>query len=643
MTPEQAFVNLQEGVLRALEQLEQEIFRLRLQTHWTDILRPLHFLYGQRDDFQTYLGHFLYLAARAYTSRSPTLRLLDWQRTLEPDWFQQTNMVGYICYTERFAGNLQGVIPKIPYLQEMGITYLHLMPLLQARAGANDGGYAVANYRAVDYTLGTMTDLAQLTAVLRENGISLCLDLVCNHTAKEHEWAQQALAGNTQYQDYYLMFPDRTMPNAYEKTLPEIFPDWAPGNFTYYEQLDRWVWTTFHEYQWDLNYRNPVVFGEMLDNILFLANQGVEILRLDAVAFMWKQLGTNSQNQPEVHAILQAFRALSRLAAPALILKAEAIVPPHHLIPYLGQGKATNKECQLAYHNVFMVLLWSALAERNVRLMTHVLQQMPDISSGASWVTYARLHDDIGWAITEVDAAGVGLDGYLHRAFLSDFYSGHFPESFARGDVFQNNPKTGDRRISGTLASLAGLELALENGRAYEVDLAIQRIMLLHSLIFAFGGIPLVYMGDEIGLLNDYTYLDDPDTANDNRWLHRPFMNWSQTTERYNLHSVAGRIFHGLCQIINARKRTHALHANAITSPIWMNNDHIFGLIRQSSRGRLLILANFTAQNQTVAQHRLRDIGFDGRLANRLTNHTLSGNDDLHLTSYQTLWLEHTS
>ena len=440
------------GPLRTMTALEQSIFRLRFDLYLPDVLRPLQQLYGDRADFTAQLEKLLGIVARAYASRSEELRLLDLRRVSEPDWFQQPNMLGYVCYVDRFADNLASVKSKIPYLKELGVTYLHLMPLLKPRPGANDGGYAVMDYRAVNPALGTMEDLRDLATALRGEGMSLCVDLVCNHTAKEHEWASQAMAGDPVYQDYYYMFPDRIMPDQYELTLPEVFPDFAPGNFTYYENCQRWVWTTFNEYQWDLNYTNPAVLAEMLDIILYLANQGVEILRLDAVAFMWKRLKTDCQNQPEAHAILQAFRALSRIAMPGLLFKAEAIVSPDQLLPYLGIGEATNRECEIAYHNSLMVLLWSSLAERRVTLMTSALQNMPELPVNSAWLTYLRCHDDIGWAIRDEDAAAVGLSGFLHRAFLSDFYSGRFPETFARGGTFQYNPKTGDRRISGSLA-----------------------------------------------------------------------------------------------------------------------------------------------------------------------------------------------
>ena len=630
----------QDPTFAKLYKYRQNQFLQRLEVYWDDVIRPLHHLYGHLDTFEPWLADTLTRIGRAYAERPAELHELDEKRLLQPDWFQQSNMLGYVAYTDRFAGNLNGVAEKIDYLNELGVTYLHLMPLLQPRPGANDGGYAVLDYRQVDSRLGSMNDLANLATELRHNNISLCIDLVCNHTAKEHEWTEKARAGDATYQDYYLMFPDRTQPDAYEATLREIFPDFKPGNFTYYDDLQKWVWTTFNEYQWDLNYHNPAVFTEMVEIMLYLANQGVEVLRLDDVAFMWKRLGTNCENQPEAHLLLQAFRALCRLAAPGLLLKAEAIVSPPDLVPYLGRGVAANKECHIAYHNVLMVMMWSCLAERKAVLATKALQNMPPIPGGTSWVTYARCHDDIGWAITEEDAAQVGLDGYAHRAFLSDFYTGRFEGTFAAGTTFQFNPKNNDRRVNGSLASLAGLETAVSHTNWSDVELAIRRILLLHSLIFAYGGIPLIYMGDEIGLLNDHSYLDDPDLAEDSRWIHRPHMDWEKAADRHNPKSITGRIYQGLCQLIAARQRTKVLHAETAVYPVWANNDHVFALLRDNPRGRLLILANVTENHQTVSRHRLRELGFTGLLINRLTEQPVDMWQDLTLEPYQAVWLQ---
>lgn len=614
--------------------------QLRWEAWQADALRPLRLLYGARPDFDAWVERWLAIVEQAYAERPADLRKLDALRLLQPDWYQAAEQIGYICYVDRFAGSLRRVADHIPYLRELGVTYLHLMPLLQPRPEPNDGGYAVADYRRVDARLGTMEELAELTVLLRANGISLCTDLVCNHTATEHEWAQRARAGDPVYQDYYLMFPDRTMPDRYERTLREIFPEFKRGNFLYHADCERWVWTTFHPYQWDLNYRNPAVFGEMLAIMLFLANQGVEVLRMDAVAFMWKELGTSCENLPQAHALLQAWRALTRLAAPGLLLKAEAIVSPDLVVPYFGRGPAVNRECELAYHNSLMVLLWSALAEQRIVLLTHALLQLPELPERASWATYVRCHDDIGWAITDQNAQAAGVDGFSHRAFLSDFYSGHYVETFARGAVFQFNPDNQDRRISGSCASLAGLEAAVQQRDMAQMELAVGRILLIHSIILAYGGIPLLYMGDELGLLNDYGYQDDPAHADDNRWLHRPRMDWNFARLRREAGSIPNRIFSRLQTMIQARKQLPALHAAAPAVPVWMGNDAVFGLLRRGARGRVLVLGNFTEQPQTVPANRLHEHGCSGALIDRLTNRPFDGRRPLTLAPYEPLWLE---
>ena len=440
--------------------------------------------------------------AASAAARDPELRTLDHEREITPDWLHREQAVGYVAYVDRFAGTLQGVRERVGYLRELGVTYLHLMPLLRTRPEPNDGGYAVTDYGAVEPALGTMRDLRELASDLRAEGMALCVDVVLNHTAREHPWAVAARAGDPRRLAFYRTFADRTEPDAYERTLPEVFPDTAPGSFTWDEELGRWVWTTFNAYQWDLDHANPEVFVAMAQAMLGLASAGVDVLRLDAVPFLWKRLGTNCQNQPEVHDLLQAYRAVLRIAAPAVAFKAEAIVAPRDLVGYLGVGRHLGMECDLAYHNVLMVLLWSSLATRRVALLARTIAAMPPVPPGAGWLTYVRCHDDIGWAITDEDARSVGEDAHLHRRFLTEFYAGDFPGSFARGARFQPQPD-GEARISGSAASLAGLERALQDGDALDEELAIRRLLVLYAVAFAFGGLPLVYMGDELALRND--------------------------------------------------------------------------------------------------------------------------------------------
>lgn len=585
-----------------------QIFEFRLERSRDDLFGMLRRLYADHPDYEDFLSALDRLLRERWAERAEDLKTLDLRRDLEPDWFQRPDMAGYVFYIDRFAGNLKGVPPKLDYLADLGITYVHFMPCLKPRPGDSDGGYSVADYRAIDPRYGTMDDLEAVTATLRSRGMSVCIDLVLNHTAREHEWAERARAGEACYRDYYLAFDDDTVPRQYEESLVEVFPENAPGNFTH-EPGFGWVWTTFNPHQWDLNWATPWVFLEMADVMLSLANKGVDILRFDAVAFMWKRMGTRCQSEPEVHWILRALRAASRIAAPALIHLEEAIVSPDELIPYLGVGEHEGKVGNLAYHNSLMVQYWSALASRDTRLMTHVLHnRFPRVFANATYATYIRCHDDIGWAVTDEDAAAVGLSGFAHRSFLSDFYDGSFPGSFSRGALFQVNPATGDKRISGTFASLAGLQKALEDGDEEGVDRAVDRILLGHALIASFGGIPLIYMGDEIALMNDETYLDDPDRAHDSRWIHRPRMDWemariAQETgdggEARTAHAGATSVgastsvYRGVREILGRRAAVPEFHAKNPTIIADPGHTHVFAFVREAPTGAIVCIYNF--------------------------------------------------
>jgi amylosucrase len=644
LTPEarhhfEAALGVATEALKGLPKRDKQLFALRLERHFQTLYDGLSPLYAHRHDFAAFVSRLTRTLARRYRERPDELKLLDLERDLTPDWFQRESMIGYVFYVERFAGTLRGIAQRLGYLEELGVSYVHLMACLKPREGENDGGYAIADYRDVDPKLGSIDDLEEVCKLLRQRGISVCIDLVLNHCAREHPWAQRAMAGEERYQDYFYMFADRSMPDEYEKTLPEVFPDFAPGNFSYVPELNKWVWTTFNAYQWDLNWTNPEVFLEIADIMLELANRGVEVFRLDAVAFMWKRLGTNCQNQSEVFAILQALRACARIAVPAVVHKAEAIVSPDDLIHYFGTGKRFGKVSNIAYHNSLMVQYWSALASRDTRLMTHTLREFPPTPPTIAWATYIRCHDDIGWAVTDEDAAAVGLDGYLHRSFLSDYYSGQFPGSHARGAVFQHNPATGDRRISGTFASLAGLELALEAGDERLVALAIERILLGHALICGFGGIPLIYMGDEVGLLNDYHYRHDPELAGDNRWMHRPYMDWAKAERRFIPGSVEHRLFQGLLKIVRARKRTPHLSAQYESSMLECGNAHVFGHVRSHPTGKFVALYNFSEASQRVPSALLSEAGLTQPFDVLEQRFLALGTDALVLAPYQRLWL----
>jgi amylosucrase len=612
---------------------DQVVFATRLQRYWPDLLTGLTGAYP--DHAPEMANRLVEIAAQNFQQRPADLRLLDLRRHADPQWFQHPQMLGYATYADLFAGDLKGVADRVDYLAELGVTYLHLMPLLKPRAGQSDGGYAVMDYRAVRPDLGSIDDLRELATVLRSRGISLTLDLVLNHVAAEHQWAVNARAGDPFYRNYFHMFADRELPDAYERTLPEVFPDFAPGNFSYDEESHSWVWTTFNSWQWDLNWHNPDVFYEFADLILWLANLGVECLRLDAIAFIYKRMGTNCQNQPEVHAITQALRTVARIAAPALIFKAEAIVGPTDLAPYLGVGKHAGKVSDMAYQNSLMVQIWSALAAKDTRLFCAAMNRFPAKPPSTVWGTYLRCHDDIGWAIDDEDAASVGLNGYEHRRFLADYYAGLYPMSDARGLVFQENLETGDRRISGTAASLAGIEAALNSGDQVHLDLAVRRYLLAYSMVLGFGGLPLIYMGDELGLRNYDDFVEDPDHADDNRWVHRPPMPWDFVDRRYVEGTVEHRIWHGLRHAIAVRSSLPSLDASVESEILDPVNPAVLVLLRRFQTQTMVGVYNMTTESQKLPRW---VIPLGNWAWDALTEETPLTDGPLTLDGYQVRW-----
>ncbi len=619
-----------------------EPFQTRLEANFENLFDLLLHLYGGQYDFFYHLETILETAARMWLARPAELKALDAQREADPLWFQSHDMLGGVCYVDLFAGSLGGIREKIPYFKELGLAYLHLMPLFLSPAEENDGGYAVSSYREVDPALGTMDELRELATELRHNGISLVLDLVYNHTSDEHIWARRALAGDSDFQEYYYIFPDRHMPDAYEAHLREIFPEARRGSFTFRPEVNGWVWTTFHSYQWDLNYSNPVVFDRMAEEVLFLANVGVEVLRLDAVAFTWKQLGTNCENLPEAHMLIQALNALVRMAAPALLFKSEAIVHPDDVVRYIA-----SHECQLSYNPTLMALLWEALATRQVRLLQYSMQHRFKINPGCAWVNYVRCHDDIGWTFSDEDAGHFGINGFDHRQFLNAFYTGRFEGSFARGLPFQYNPTTHDMRVSGTCASLAGLEKALREETDTQTELAIRRILLVHSIIMSIGGIPLIYFGDEVGTRNDYDYRSDPAKADDSRWVHRPVSDWDKIALRHDKDTIEGQVYTRLRHLIGLRKATPTF-AGGETEIIDTSNPHVFGYVRQGVghsdhgqvSGRVMVLANFIESEQRISANELRLHGLSYSFTDLVTGEEITSDEDLVLAPYRFVWLK---
>ena len=619
---------------------ESETILRRFDNHFAELWGAFTAVYGQDREAATWLLEAVDAAVTAFEERPDSLRSLDGSRGGLDDWFQGPEQVAYMCYVDLFAGDLDGVRERIPYLKELGVTYLHLMPLLESRDGRDDGGYAVTDYRAVDPALGTMADLRRLAAELHEEGIHLALDFVMNHTAREHDWAHAAIEGNERFEDFYITFEDRKIPDQYERTVPEVFPDFAPGNFVHVDEMDRWVWSSFYDFQWDLDYSNPDVFVQMFREMAHLANVGTDVLRLDAVPFLWKELGTDCRNLDESHWLLRAYRALMRIAAPGVVFKAEAIVSPEETIKYLGTGGHEGNECEIAYNAPLMCHLWHALASENTQLLEQALQGLPETPEQGSWLNYVRCHDDIGWGLADDDIRAVDQDPIRTRKFCSDFYVGDHSDSYAEGYRFQEEP-TGVARTSGTAAALTGLQQARVEGDPEEIEAAIARYLTIHASAFAMGGMPLLYSGDEVGQHNDYSYLTDPIKSQDNRWIHRPEMDWSAVDRRQEEGSVEQRVFDGIKRLTTARKDRQALHHRADERVLAVANDQVFVVERVHEDERLLAVHNVSGSGQAVDISMLPDAWSEGRFRDVLADEQVCFlNGRLLVEPYGHLWLE---
>lgn len=620
-------------------------FYTRLGANFYVIHSLFDHLYGNRPDFKEKVIKLVEVMAGRYIERASDLEQRDIAREAEHNWFLSQEWVGMALYADSFAGDLEGLMEHCGYLQELGVNMIHIMPMMPCPERASDGGYAVSDFRQIAPRFGTLEQLGELSRHLRQRSMLLVLDVVVNHTSDEHEWALRAKRGEREYQDYYFVFPNRDIPDMFEETMPEIFPETAPGNFVWNEEMQSWVMSVFNSFQWDLNYSNPDVFIEMIDIILFWANQGADVIRLDAVAFLWKKIGTMSQNEREAHLILQLMKDCCQVTAPGVLFIAEAIVAPLEIIKYFGEDAVIAKECEIAYNATFMALLWDAVATKNARLLTQGIKNLPSKLDRATWLNYVRCHDDIGLGFDDADIIAAGYEPKAHRQFLVDYFTGAFEGSHARGEPFGRNDKTGDARISGSLASLVGLGVALEQNDTKEIEEHIQVILLLHSLILSFGGIPLLYYGDEIGTLNDDSFLLDEIKASDNRWIHRPMIDWDKADRRHQHGSVEQRIFDGLKKMIAVRKSIAAFADFNNRELLEVENEHLFVFTRnhpERPSEAVLVVANFDARPQYLS---LANLGNRGQFEYAQLQDLASGEtpaifkDQLVIPAYRFYWL----
>ena len=548
-------------------------------------------------DVQAY-DYFTGMLCRAWQARPERLRALDRERERDAGWYKRRDMVGMLMYVNAFAGTLNGVREKLDYIEECNVNYLHLMPLLESPEGRSDGGYAVSDFRRVQPELGTMADLAALAADCHDRNISLCLDFVMNHTSEDHEWARRARAGEKAYQDRYFFYDSWDIPNQFEQTMPQVFPTTAPGNFTWCEAAGKVVMTTFWPYQWDLNYANPTVFNDMTDAMLFLCNQGIDVIRLDATPYIWKTLGTSCRNLPQVHTLVRMLRMVCEIVCPGTLLLGEIVMEPSKVVPYFGTLE--KPECHLLYNVTTMASTWHTVATKDTRLLRHQLAQVFALPGLYTFLNYLRCHDDIGWGLDYGFLAGFGQQEVPHKKFLNDYFTGNWPGSPSRGELYNDDPRLGDARLCGTTASLCGVEAALSRRNPEALDQALRLDIMLHAYIFTLSGIPVLYSGDEIAQLNDHAYHADPLKAGDSRYLHRGDLDWARAEARHDPDSPEGRLFGALRRLEKLRAENSVFEGGAQVRLIDVDNDHVLGIERRLHGRSLLAFFNFSDAAQVI-------------------------------------------
>lgn len=606
----------------------EKIFVQRMEKH-QDELRWLYMeLYGN-DAMYAELCEQMH---DYYLKRSTELKKRDIKKEKNPDWFKEKEMLGMMLYIDNFAGNLKGVEKKLAYLKECNVNCLHLMPFLDTPKGKSDGGYAVADFRKVRPDLGTMKDLARLTEKCHENGMNVCMDFVMNHTSEEHEWAKRARAGEGEYMSRYFFYDNGDIPARYEETVPQVFPATAPGNFTWLPEIGHYVLTTFYPYQWDLNYRNPRVFNEMMYNFLFLANQGMDIIRIDAVPYIWKELGTSCRNLKEVHTIVRMMRMIAEIVCPSVILLGEVVMEPEKVVPYFGTVE--KPECHMLYNVTTMATTWNSIATRDIRLLKKQMDIVSRLPKQYTFLNYLRCHDDIGWGLDFDTMKQWGMEEPSHKRYLNDYFTGKIADSISRGELYNDDPVTQDARFCGTTASMCGIEAAGFEGNAEKMQTAIQEDLMLHAYMLTQSGIPMLYSGDELGQVNDYSYKDDAEKASDSRYLHRGAFLWELADKRKDLSTVQGQLFQMLNRLEQIRRQENVFSQEAEVYTYDVHNDSILGILREYKGERFIALFNFSENEQTAWMQE------EGIFRNLVNGEIVEVKDPV-LKGYEFVWMKY--
>ncbi len=587
-----AKVQTKDTAARALNQ--EEIYRKRFDRHFEELRWLYAELYGNDSMFAELCDHM----EQFYGERGAELRTLDQKREELSGWYKQNDMLGMMFYIDNFAGNMQGVKSRLDYIEKCNVNYIHLMPFLDTPEGRSDGGYAVSDFRKVQEKLGSMEDLDDLTAACHKKGINVCMDFVMNHTSEDHEWAKKARKGDGEYMSRYFFFDNSYIPSMYENTVPQVFPTTAPGNFTYLPDAGHFVMTTFYPYQWDLNYKNPRVFNEMMYNFLYLANRGIDIIRIDAVPYIWKELNTPCRNLPQVHTIVRMMRMISEIVCPGVLLLGEVVMEPEKVVPYFGTVE--KPECHMLYNVTTMATTWHTVATRNVGLLKKQLDIVNSLPKQYVFLNYLRCHDDIGWGLDYGTLRMEGMDERAHKKYLNDYFQGYAGDSNSRGELYNADPITGDARFCGTTASMCGVEKAGFEGNEEAMEKAIRMDVMLHAYMFMQSGIPVLYSGDEIGQVNDYTYKEDPNKAPDSRYIHRGAMNWELAAKASDETTVEGKLFKSLSDLERLRRREKVFVSYADTWTIDTWDPSVLCIGRYYEGEKLIGLFNFSEHDKTA-------------------------------------------
>lgn len=609
-----------------MKNMEGNMFDTRLSEHYDELKWLYCELYqNNMEAFQYFCG----MLRQCWEMRKPSLQKLDGLRQAQPDWYRSNKLMGMMLYPSAFAGTLNGVKENLDYLDECGVNYLHLMPLLDSPEGRSDGGYAVSDFRKVRPDLGSIADLEALADACHEREMVLCLDFVLNHTSDEHQWARDARAGDPAARNRYFFYDSWDIPEQFERTVPQVFPTTAPGNFTWLEDCRQFVMTSFYPYQWDLNYANPMVFNDMTENLLYLANRGTDVIRLDAVPYIWKQLGSDCRNLPQVHTLVRMMQLACQIVCPGVLLLGEVVMEPSKVLPYFGTPE--KPECNMLYNVTTMCTTWHTLATHDVRLLRHQMDQISHLPASCLFQNYIRCHDDIGWGLDFPWLRQFDMEEVAHKRYLNDWFTGRWCGSRSRGELYNDDPRLGDARLCGTTASLCGVEEALAQSDPAALERAVRCDLMLHAWMFTQSGIPVLYSGDEIAQLNDYSYHGDPKRWSDSRNIHRGRFNWEAAQLRSDKTTAQGKVFYGLLRLEKIRKELTVFRSDAVVSMLGTGSDQVLGISRSYQGKRLLAYFNFSEYTQ--------EFRAEIACAANLLGGGQIGGGSIRLSGYDFLWL----